>query len=172
MSSLYRIVPTNETSPATTELHFFRSGPRTRSNPTLISRDASLIAVNQKGTQRAPFVVKLFGRRCHSCISFSPLGAWLQRTLPPRILFSYLNTNIRHAARKGSICGVDSCLGAYRFIYTFAFASLRVTIQEGHHVLSQAVELWTKAALVFSGVVAISDALLVRPDGCFVIIVA
>ena len=32
---------------------------------------------------------KAFGRRCLSCISFSPKGAWLQRNLPPQILFVF-----------------------------------------------------------------------------------
>ena len=32
---------------------------------------------------------KVFGRRRLSCISFSPKGAWLQRNLPPQILFVF-----------------------------------------------------------------------------------
>ena len=40
---------------------------------------------------------KVFGRRRLSCISFSPKGAWLQRNLPPQILFVFnfiLTTNV------------------------------------------------------------------------------
>ena len=32
---------------------------------------------------------KVLGRRRLSCISFSPKGAWLQRNLPPQILFVF-----------------------------------------------------------------------------------
>ena len=32
---------------------------------------------------------KAFGRRRLSCISFSPKGVWLQRNLPPQILFVF-----------------------------------------------------------------------------------
>ncbi len=31
-------------------------------------------------------IKKLFGRRRLSCISFDPMGAWLQRNLPPQII--------------------------------------------------------------------------------------
>ena len=40
---------------------------------------------------------KVLGRRRLSCISFSPKGAWLQRNLPPQILFVFtyiLTTNV------------------------------------------------------------------------------
>ena len=40
---------------------------------------------------------KVFGRRRLSCISITPKGAWLQRNLPPQILFVFtyiLTTNV------------------------------------------------------------------------------
>ena len=52
-------------------------------------------AVNDRVSEKVPNAQyksankKVFGRRRLSCISFSPKGAWLQRNLPPQILFVF-----------------------------------------------------------------------------------